>query len=336
MPVNFQPQTLNAFIIQQQNAFPYAKGDLTRLLNHIGVAAKIVSREVNAAGLVEILGKSGKTNIQGEDVMKLDEFANEQFIKILTSSGEVCALASEENHDIITFDNSFTKEGKYVICIDPLDGSSNIDVNVSIGTVFSIYHRVTKIGTLPDESDILQPGTKQVAAGYVLYGSSTMLVYTTGLGVTGFTLDPSIGEYCLSHYNIVTPETGKIYSINEGYYNEFCPGVQKYIDYCKNPKDHESYSSRYIGSLVADFHRNLMKGGIYMYPSTNKQEGGKLRLLYEANPIAFLAEQAGGLATDGKGNRIMEIIPKAIHQRVPLYTGSRKMVEEVEKFIASG
>lgn len=334
MPKNFQPQTLNEFIIQQQNAFPYAKGDLTRLLNHMGVAAKIVNREVNAAGLVEILGKTGKTNIQGEDVMKLDEYANDQFINVLTSSGEVCGLASEENHDIITFDNSFTREGKYVVCIDPLDGSSNIDVNVSIGTIFSIYRRVTEVGTLPDESDILQPGTKQVAAGYVLYGSSTMLVYTTGLGVTGFTLDPSIGEFCLSHFNISTPEDGKIYSINEGYYRQFSPGIQKYLDHCKDTGEGKSYTARYIGSLVADFHRNLMKGGIYMYPSTKAQEGGRLRLLYEANPIAFLAEQAGGLATDGLGNRILEIVPGAIHQRVPLFTGSKKMVEEVERFIA--
>ncbi|MCK4920487.1 MAG: class 1 fructose-bisphosphatase [Bacteroidales bacterium] len=333
MTANIQPQTLNEFIILQQTAFPYAKGDLTRLLNHIGVAAKIVNREVNAAGLADILGKAGKTNIQGEDVMKLDEFANEQFIRVLTSSGEVCGLASEENHDIITFNNNFTKEGKYVVCIDPLDGSSNIDVNVSIGTIFSIYRRITEIGTLPDDRDILQPGTKQVAAGYVIYGSSTMLVYTTGLGVTGFTLDPSIGEFCLSHYNIVTPEKGNLYSINEGYYKQFSPGVQKYLDHCKGKDENSGYSARYIGSMVADFHRNLLKGGIYMYPSTKKQEGGKLRLLYEANPIAFLAEQAGGLATDGKGNRILEIIPKAIHQRVPLFTGSKKMVEDVEGWI---
>lgn len=330
MPVSYQPQTLYEFIIQQQNAFPYAKGELTRLLGHMGVAAKIVSREVNAAGLVEILGKTGKTNIQGEDVMKLDEYANDQFIKILTSSGEVCALASEENHDIITFDNNFTKEGKYVVCIDPLDGSSNIDVNVSIGTVFSIYRRITETGTLPDDRDILQPGINQVAGGYVVYGSSTMLVYTTGLGVTGFTLDPSIGEFCLSHFHITTPESGRIYSLNEGYYNEFSKGIQRYLDYCKL----QNYSSRYIGSMISDFHRNMMKGGIYMYPSTSKQPGGKLRLLYEANPLAFIAEQAGGLATDGKGNRILEIVPESIHQRVPLFTGSKKMVRDVERFIA--
>jgi fructose-1,6-bisphosphatase I len=329
----YQPQTLNEFITQQQTAFPYAKGDLSRLLNHIGVASKIVNREVNAAGLAEILGNAGMQNIQGEDVQKLDEFANHQFIKILTSSGEVCGLASEENHDIISFDNNFTNEGKYIVCIDPLDGSSNIDVNVSIGTIFSIYRRVTPAGTRPEEQDILQPGTKQVAAGYVIYGSSTMLVYTTGLGVTGFTLDPSIGEYCLSHYQMVTPEDGYIYSINEGYYKAFSPGIQKYLDYCKSSDNGKPISSRYIGSLVSDFHRNLLKGGIYIYPSTARHPMGKLRLLYECNPIAFLAEQAGGLATDGKGRRILEIKPESIHQRVPFFTGSKNMVHKVEEML---
>ncbi len=333
MDINYQPQTLSEFITSQQTAFPYAKGDLSRLLNHIGVASKIVNREVNAAGLVEILGKAGKTNIQGEDVQKLDEFANNQFIKILTSSGEVCGLASEEDHDIISFDNNFTNDGKYVVCIDPLDGSSNIDVNVSIGTIFSIYRRITETGTGPDDRDILQPGNKQVAAGYVIYGSSTMLVYTTGLGVTGFTLDPSIGEYCLSHFQIVTPENGNMYSINEGNFNQFSPGIKKYLEYCRNSEGKNSYSSRYIGSLVSDFHRNLLKGGIYIYPSTEKQPGGKLRLLYECNPIAFLAEQAGGLATDGKGQRILDIIPQAIHQRTPFFTGSKNMVLKAEEMI---
>lgn len=333
MAKNYQPQTLNEFITQQQTAFPYAKGDLSRLLNHIGVAAKIVNREVNAAGLVDILGEAGKSNIQGENVMKLDEFANHQFIKILTSSGEVCGLASEENHDIVTFDNSFTREGKYVVCIDPLDGSSNIDVNVSIGTIFSIYRRVTPVGELPDDRDILQPGSKQVAGGYVIYGSSTMLVYTTGLGVTGFTLDPSIGEFCLSHYQIVTPENGKIYSVNEGYLEQFSKGIKAYLNDCKKDRPGGAISSRYIGSLVADFHRNLLKGGIYMYPATEKQPKGKLRLLYECNPIAFLAEQAGGLATNGKGERILDLIPSSIHQRVPFFTGSKNMVMEVEKYI---
>jgi len=337
MTSNYHPPTLSEFINEQQTAFPFAKGDLTRLLNHIGVASKLVNREVRAAGLVDILGKAGKSNIQGEDVMKLDEFANQKFIKVLSSSGEVCGIASEENHDIITFDKSFAKEGKYVVCIDPLDGSSNIDVNVSIGTIFSIYRRVTDPGTDPDERDILQPGNKQVAAGYVIYGSSTMLVYTTGLGVTGFTYDPSIGEFCLSHYKIDMPDDGNIYSVNEGYYRQFSPGIREYIDRCKGSDETggDALSARYIGSLVADFHRNLMKGGIYMYPSTAQQPGGKLRLLYECNPIAFLAEQSGGLATDGKGRRIIDLVPEAIHQRTPFFAGSKKMVKEVEAMIRS-
>jgi fructose-1,6-bisphosphatase I len=330
---DYHPQTLNEFITLQQTAFPYAKGDLSRLLSHIGLASKMVNRDVNMAGLAEILGETGQINIQGEDVKKLDEYANDQFIKTLTLSGEVCAIASEENHDIITFDNTFAKDGKYVVCIDPLDGSSNIDVNVSIGTIFSIYRRITEIGSKSELKDILQPGIKQVAAGYVLYGSSTMLVYTTGLGVTGFTLDPSIGEFCLSHYQINTPEDGIYYSINEGNYREFSPGIRKYLDYCKGSETRKPVSSRYIGSLVSDFHRNLMKGGIYIYPSTQKQAGGKLRLLYECNPIAFLAEQAGGKASDGYGRRIMEIVPDNIHQRVPFFAGSKNMVNKAEEFL---
>lgn len=335
MASHYHPPTLSEFINEQQTAFPYAKGDLTRLLNHIGVASKLVNREVNAAGLMDILGKTGMSNIQGEDVMRLDEFANQKFIRVLGSSGEVCGIASEENHDLITFDTSFAKEGKYVVCIDPLDGSSNIDVNVSIGTIFSIYRRVSKPGEQAREKDILQPGNRQVAAGYVIYGSSTMLVYTTGLGVTGFTFDPSIGEFCLSHYLMETPEKGSIYSINEGNYRQFSKGIRMYLDRCKGELEDgsDALSSRYIGSLVADFHRNLLKGGIYMYPSTLRQPGGKLRLLYECNPIAWLAEQAGGKATDGQGNRILDIIPTAIHQRTPFFTGSTQMVDEVEDLI---
>jgi len=335
MAKNYQPPTLSEFINEQQTAFPYAKGDLTRLLNHIGVASKIVNREVNAAGLLDILGKAGKSNIQGEDVMKLDEFANQQFLKVLSSSGEVCGIASEENHDIITFDTSLANEGKYVVCIDPLDGSSNIDVNVSIGTIFSIYRRITKSGTKPTEEDLLQPGNSQVAGGYVIYGSSTMLVYTTGMGVTGFTFDPSIGEFFLSHYKMIMSDKGNIYSVNEGYYKQFSEGIQRYIDRCKglSKNGSDAFSSRYIGSLVADFHRNLLKGGIYLYPSTINQPEGKLRLLYECNPIAWLSEQAGGMATDGRGNRIMDICPTDIHQRTPFFAGSKTMVKEVEGFI---
>ncbi|PLX01171.1 MAG: class 1 fructose-bisphosphatase [Marinilabiliales bacterium] len=329
--------TLNEVIMQKQSAFPYAKGELSRLLSDIGVAAKIVHREVNKAGLVDILGAAGVENVQGEEVKKLDIFANEQFISALKTSGMCCGIASEENEEIITYNDNLSLNAKYVVCLDPLDGSSNIDVNVSIGTIFSIYRRITEPGNFAEEKDFLQPGTKQVAAGYVIYGSSTMLVYTTGLGTTGFTLDPSIGEFCLSHPNMVTPKEGKIYSINEGNYLKFHDGIKKYIKYCqeKDSATNRPYTSRYIGSLVADFHRNLIKGGIYIYPMTDSAPNGKLRLLYECNPIAFLAEQAGGKATDGRGNRILELSPKSLHQRVPFVSGSSKMVDKVEEFIST-
>lgn len=336
MNENYKAQTLNEFIIQQQTAFPYAKGDLTRLLNHIGVASKLVNREVNKAGLEDILGEVGVTNVQGESVKMLDAYANEQFIKILSSSIEVCGIASEENQEIITFDNPVSREGKYVVCLDPLDGSSNIDVNVSIGTIFSVYRRKSESGRLAEEADFLQPGTAQVAAGYVVYGSSTMLVYTTGMGVTGFTLDPSIGEFCLSHYRIEMPEEGTIYSVNEGNVSTFDEGIKRFIRYCQGLDGERKapLSGRYIGSLVADFHRNLLKGGIYMYPATAKQPHGKIRLLYECNPIAFLTEQAGGKATDGCGHRVMEIVPKSIHQRIPFFAGSSNLVDKLEECIA--
>jgi len=326
---------MNEFIVQQQNAFPYAAGDLTRLLGHIVIAARIVNREVSMAGLVDILGETGTENIQGETVKKLDDFANEQFKSILSSSIEVCGLATEEEEDVVSFESDLSKEGKYIVCMDPLDGSSNIDVNVSIGTVFSIYRRISEIGNPSTKEDFLQPGTDQVAAGYVLYGSSTMLVYTTGLGVTGFTYDPSIGEFFLSHHNIVTPAQGKTYSINEGNYLNFPPGVKQYIKYCQelDPASNRPYTSRYIGSLVADFHRNMLLGGIYIYPQATTYPEGKLRLTYECNPIAFLAEQAGGKATDGVGNRILEINPQSIHQRVPFFVGSPDMVDLAEKFM---
>ncbi len=327
--------TLNEFIIQRQADFPYAKGELSRLLTHIGLAAKVVNREVNQAGLVDILGSLEKTNIQGEEVKKLDVFANERFINAMFGSSEIAGMATEERADIIFDDTEMAKNAKYVLCLDPLDGSSNIDVNVSIGTIFSIYRRITPRGHKPELEDFLQEGTKQVAAGYIIYGSSTMLVYTTGRGVNGFTLDPSIGEFCLSHQDIKTPLIGKIYSVNESYYHSFSKGVRKFIDYCKEP-DKESgrpYTARYIGSLVADFHRNLLKGGIYMYPATKKHPNGKLRLLYEANPMAFIVEQAGGMAVDQKGQRILDIKPTELHQRVPLFIGSRNMVEQVMQFI---
>lgn len=335
MSKKFRPLTLNEFIVRQQDDFPYATGDLTRLLGHIGIASKIVNREVNMAGLVDILGETGKENIQGEQVKKLDAFANEQFKSILGSSIEVCGLATEEEEEAVSFESDLSRDGKYIVCMDPLDGSSNIDVNVSIGTVFCIYRRISERGTPSVVEDFLQPGTKQAAAGYVLYGSSTMMVYTTGMGVTGFTLDPSVGEFFLSHNKISMPESGNTYSINEGNYINFPAGVKQYIKYCQevDPASGRPYTSRYIGSLVADFHRNMLKGGVYIYPGTTLHPEGKLRLTYECNPIAFLAEQSGGMATDGRGRRILEIEPQDIHQRVPLFVGSVSMVKQAEKYM---
>jgi fructose-1,6-bisphosphatase I len=328
--------TLGEFIIERQKEFPYATGELSRLLSAMRLAAKVVNREVNKAGLTEdILGASGEENIQGETQQKLDVYANNQFIQAMRAQGEVCGIGSEENDDFIAFDDPVCHNGHYVVLMDPLDGSSNIDVNVSIGTLFSIYRRVSPLGTPAVLEDFLQPGNKQVAAGYIIYGSSTMLVYTTGHGVNGFTLDPSIGVFCLSHPDMQFPEDGKTYSVNEGNYRAFNPGVQAYIDWCKaeNKESSRPYSARYIGSLVADFHRNLIKGGIYLYPSTSKNPNGKLRLLYENNPLAFIAEQAGGKASTGSG-RIMDVIPEKLHQRTPLIIGPKKMVEQAEKMIA--
>ncbi|MFP4162112.1 MAG: class 1 fructose-bisphosphatase [Ectothiorhodospira sp.] len=329
------PTTLNEFIIQRQGDFPYAKGELSRLLHHVGVAAKVVNKKINKAGLVDILGTAGDVNVQGEDVQKLDLFANHHFIAALRATSECCAIASEEDQEITLFDDGLSRDAKYVFCMDPLDGSSNIDVNVSVGTIFSIYRRITERGSPADLSDFLQPGTQQVAAGYIIYGSSTMLVYTTGKGVNGFTLDPGIGEFCLSHRDIRTPRQGRIYSINEGNYAHFPAGVKQYMKHCQvvDPDTHRPYSSRYIGSLVSDFHRNLLKGGIFMYPPTQKAPGGKLRLLYECNPVAFIAEQAGGRASDGH-RRILDIPPESLHQRVPFYVGSPDMMEDLEGFLA--
>jgi fructose-1,6-bisphosphatase I len=325
--------TLGQFIIERQADFPYAKGELSRLLRDIGIAAKMVNREVNKAGLVDILGDYGNTNVQGETVKKLDVYANEQFIAALSSGGETCAVASEENEEMVPINSAVAKNAKYVVAIDPLDGSSNIDVNVSIGTIFSIYRRTTLSG-VSNLSDFMQKGTEQVAAGYIIYGSSTMLVYTTGKGVNGFTLDPSIGEFCLSHPDMKVPRQGFIYSINEGNYAHFPDGVKKYIKFCQEEDDKTKrpYSSRYIGSLVADFHRNLLKGGIYIYPATAKSPKGKLRLMYECNPLAFIIEQAGGKASDGF-NRILDIQPTSLHQRTPLFIGSPDMVSKVEELM---
>jgi fructose-1,6-bisphosphatase I len=323
--------TLHEFIMDRQAEFPFASGELSRLLNDIAVASKIVSRDVRRAGLVDhILGAQGETNIQGEEQQKLDLVADEQFIRMFQYGGEVCGIASEENDDFMAFENEEARTGKYVVLFDPLDGSSNIDVNVSIGTIFSIYRRISPMATLATIDDMLQEGTKQVAAGYVLYGSSTMLVYTTGHGVNGFTLDPSIGEFCLSHPNMKMPETSRLYSMNEGNIDICHPGIKDYIHYCQGEEKETGrpYSGRYIGSLVADFHRSLIKGGIYIYPAVPSAPKGKLRLLYECNPLAFIAEQAGGLATTGF-ERVMEIKPTELHQRVPYIVGSKKMVEQV-------
>jgi len=333
---SYKVTTLNDFIILKQKDFPYAKGELSRLLHHIGTAAKMVNKKINKAGLVDIIGRSGDINIQGETQQKLDVYADEVFIGALLSSGECCGIATEENQNEIVFSDPLAENGKYVVCIDPLDGSSNIDYNVSVGSIFSIYRRITPRGEKVKNEDFLQEGSKQVAAGYIIYGSSTMLVYSTGFGVNGFTLDPSIGEFCLSHHDIKTPEDGHIYSVNEGNYMQLPRGVKDYIKYCQE-KDEEAgrpYTSRYIGSLVSDFHRNLLKGGVFLYPENLNMPGGKLRLVYECNPIAFIAFQAGGAASDGVRN-ILEIPPLSLHQRSPFYAGSKNMVSKIESFLVS-
>jgi fructose-1,6-bisphosphatase I len=311
--------TLDRFIKRKQDDFPYATGELSQLLRDIALAGKIINREITRCGLINLAGAFGATNVQGEEQQKLDVVANIRFIRALRNGGEVCAIISEEEEVIIDLDNP---NGKYVVAMDPLDGSSNIDVNVSIGTIFSIYRRKSATGTPITDADVLQKGSEQVAAGYLLYGTSSILVYTTGYGVNGFTYESSLGEFFLSHQNIKSPEDGMIYSVNEGAYNTFDKGVKEYIKYCKE----KEFSARYIGSLVADFHRNLMKGGIYMYPASAKAPKGKLRLMYECNALAFIAEQAGGAATNGK-KRILELTPTELHERTPLFIGSRKMVE---------
>ncbi|GGE40708.1 class 1 fructose-bisphosphatase [Psychroflexus planctonicus] len=326
-------QTLGEFIIENQESFQYSSGELSRLINSIRLAAKVVNHEVNKAGLVDITGAAGEQNIQGEQQQKLDVYANETFIQTLINREIVCGIASEENDNYITIQGHNEKHNnKYVVLMDPLDGSSNIDVNVSVGTIFSIYRRVTPEGTPVEMEDFLQPGNKQVAAGYIIYGTSTMLVYTTGCGVNGFTLNPAIGTYYLSHPNMQFPEDGNIYSINEGNYVHFPQGVKDYIKYCQAEEGDRPYTSRYIGSLVSDFHRNMIKGGIYMYPKSAKASNGKLRLLYECNPMAFLAEQAGGKASNGF-QRILDIKPTELHQRAPFFCGSKNMVEKAEEFM---
>lgn len=328
-------KTLGEFIIDRQAEYPGATGELSGILSSIRLAAKIIHRDINRAGLTQdILGFSGEENIQGESQMKLDLFANETLKKALIARGDVAGFASEEDDTFVAFDTERGRNAKYILMTDPLDGSSNIDVNVSVGTIFSIYKRVSPIGTPVTIEDFLQEGRKQVAAGYVTYGSSTMLVYTTGNGVNGFTYDPSLGLFILSHPNMQMPKTGKYYSINEGQYVTFPQGVKKFIKYCQeeDAATKRPYSSRYIGSLVSDFHRNLLKGGIYIYPTSTGYPNGKLRLLYEGNPMAFLAEQAGGEATDGV-SAILDIKPTELHQRVPFFVGSTDMVQKAREFM---
>lgn len=326
-------QTLGEFIIENQSSFKYTSGELSRLINSIRLAAKVVNHEVNKAGLVDIIGAAGDQNVQGEDQQKLDVYANEAFIKTLTKRNIVCGIASEEEDDFISINSQDENhQNKYVVLIDPLDGSSNIDVNVSVGTIFSVYRRVTPVGTPVTIEDFLQKGNQQVAAGYIVYGTSTMIVYTTGHGVNGFTLNPAIGTFYMSHPNMEFPEDGTIYSVNEGNYIHFPQGIKDYIKYCQEEEGDRPYTSRYIGSLVSDFHRNMIKGGIYMYPESSKYPTGKLRLLYECNPMAFLAEQANGKASDGY-QRIMDIQPTELHQRVPFICGSKNMVKTAEGFM---
>lgn len=323
--------TLEEFIIQAQNRFPGATGELSQLLRDISLAAKIISREVNKAGITNILGYDGSTNVHGESVKKLDIFADQQLISALERSSITCMVITEENDGIVRLRS---QGGKYIVYLDPLDGSSNIDVNVSIGSIFSIYMREPRFDPELKESDALQIGTKQVAAGYVLYGSSTTLAYTTGLGVSLFTLDPSIGEFILSDRAVKIPEHGSIYSINEGSYNSWDLGLKKYIKYCQeeDPETGRPYSARYIGSMVADIHRTLIKGGIFIYPHSKRYPDGKLRLMYECNPLSFIIEQAGGMASNGQ-KRIMEVNPESIHQRTPIYIGSKENVVTALDFL---
>jgi fructose-1,6-bisphosphatase I len=330
MSINRNVLTLDEFTLQQLRQFPTATGELSRLLRDMALAAKRVNVEVNKAGLVDILGDAGSINVQGEDVKKLDIFANNQFMGVLQHGISCAGIGSEEMDDFVVFDDEISNNSKYVVLFDPLDGSGNIDVNVSIGTIFGVYKRVSPLGKPCTKEDFLQPGKNQVAAGYVVYGSSTMFVYATRRGVNGFTLDPSIGEFTMSHPNIICPPTGKFYSVNHGNFFQYNEGVRKYIDGCqrKTKENGGPYTQRYIGSMVADVHRNLIKGGIFMYPGTIEKPGGKLRLLYEANPFAFILEVAGGVATDGIG-RILDIVPTSLHQRTPLFIGSKLMMEEL-------
>ena len=321
--------TLDEFILDKQKDFPYATGELSGLLRDIGVAAKIVNREVNRAGLVNILGLEGSKNKTGDEVQKLDIFANNKLIDYMKNSGECSGIASEELEDFVKLPTKEGKEAKYVLVVDPLDGSSNIDVNVSVGTIFGIYRRISDHGKECELRDFLQPGNKLVAAGFVLYGTSTIMMYTTGKGVNGFTLDPSLGEFCLSHQCLKIPENDKYYSVNQGYYLQFDLEMRRYIDFCSDSRR----SLRYIGSMVSDIHRNIIKGGVFLYPNSRNNPQGKLRLLYECNPMAMIVEQAGGKAINTDLERILDIEPTELHQRSPIIIGSKNMVEEFEEFV---
>jgi fructose-1,6-bisphosphatase I len=321
--------TLDEFIIRRQKEIPFASGELTGLLRDIGVAAKIVNREVNKAGLLNILGAAGTDNQSGDTVQKLDLYANEKLIECLRNSGECCGIASEENEDYMPIPPVDHKDSKYVVVFDPLDGSSNIDVNVSVGTIFGIFRRKSDPSGPCTKEDFLQKGSDLVAAGYVLYGTSTILVYTTGRGVNGFTLDPTIGEFCLSHLNIQIPNHGAYYSVNQGYYLKFDVEMRRYIDHCSD----ENYGLRYIGSMVSDIHRILFQGGIFLYPNTRKYPEGKLRVLYECAPLAFIVEQAGGKAITCSLDRILDIEPKKLHQRATIAIGSPATVDEMKAFV---
>lgn len=323
--------TLDEFIIKSQKQYSHSTGSLTRLLRDIGIAAKIINREVNRAGLVNILGEAGVDNASGDIVQKLDILANQAFIECLGNSGECCGIASEELADFVEVKPIENKTADYVVVMDPLDGSSNIDVNVSVGTIFGIYRRKTEVNSKTEQIDFLQKGSDLVAAGYVLYGTSTMLVYTTGEGVNGFTLDPGIGEFCLSHEQIKMPKRGNYYSVNQGYYIKFNEKMRRYLDFCTD----QNLRLRYIGSMVADVHRNLFKGGIFLYPATSKNPYGKLRLLYECNPMSFIIEQAGGQAVTTDGERILDLEVTSLHQTCPVVMGSYDMLEEMKNFVAN-
>lgn len=334
MNPNRHLMTLDEFTIYQSRQFAQSTGELSTLLRDIGLACKFINKQVNKAGLVDILGAHGAVNVQGEEQMKLDIFANEVLINVLQHSSDCAGIASEENDEFMAFEDEFSKNSKYVVLFDPLDGSSNIDVNAPIGTIFAIYRRVSAVGQPCTQEDFLQKGRNLMAAGYVIYGSSTMLVYATRLGVNGFTLEPSIGEFCLSHRDMKCPEKGKIYSLNQGNSCKYDERLKAFLDYCMTEDKETSrpYSHRYIGSMVADLHRTLIKGGIFMYPADAKNANGKLRLLYECNPMAYLIEMAGGLASNGS-IPILDILPEQLHQRVPIFIGSKNLVEKACEFV---